>query len=205
MRAVNVKRGQITASLTIGSQVISVMNVRRTMDTAPVIVQDRTFVPLRFISEAFGAEVRWSASEFTAYITDSYITDEVPKDVYKVGDFVIEIEARDNVSTTADNTLNVRKESSLLILEGSTWEGVKAVLTLQILLTGRDVPKQREQVEATLRQKLSAGLADEIMNYQSSVQTRGDTLPNRLFEESYYKIDVSGSGRTITFRIYMNY
>ena len=29
------------------------------MDVAPVVINDRTLVPVRFISEALGAEVEW--------------------------------------------------------------------------------------------------------------------------------------------------
>jgi len=65
-----VERGQISASLTIGSNEIMVMGEVFPIDTAPIIIQSRTFVPLRFISEALGADVRWSSEDFTAYITD---------------------------------------------------------------------------------------------------------------------------------------
>ncbi len=34
-----------------------------TLDCAPLIKEGRTFVPLRFISEAFGAKVDWISSE----------------------------------------------------------------------------------------------------------------------------------------------
>ncbi|HRT37797.1 MAG TPA: copper amine oxidase N-terminal domain-containing protein, partial [Caldisericia bacterium] len=34
-----------------------------TLDAAPLIKEGRTFVPLRFISEAFGAKVDWFSSE----------------------------------------------------------------------------------------------------------------------------------------------
>jgi len=200
-RAVTVKRGQITATLTIGSKEIRVMNVPRTMDTAPVIVQERTFVPLRFISEAFGAEVRWSAAEFTAYINDAYITDEEPSDVYKVGDFLIKIEDGDMVSVTADNTLNVRKNSGLQMLEEST-ELYRAAFMLQILTAG-DLLKQRVQVETALRQNLSDGLVNEIMSYTSAVQSQFDILPHKIFEEADYMIRVIGGGGAITYRIYM--
>jgi len=40
-----------------------------TIDVAPRIINDRTLVPLRFISEAFGADVEWQAETRTAVIT----------------------------------------------------------------------------------------------------------------------------------------
>ncbi|MEG1538280.1 MAG: copper amine oxidase N-terminal domain-containing protein [Clostridiales bacterium] len=34
-----------------------------TMEVAPVVISDRTMVPLRFIAEAFGAEVGYSGNK----------------------------------------------------------------------------------------------------------------------------------------------
>jgi len=38
------------------------------MDSKPVIKNDRTFVPLRVIGEAFGYKVHWDASEYKVII-----------------------------------------------------------------------------------------------------------------------------------------
>jgi len=45
--------------MTIGSNEYFVNGVSKTMDTAPMIVDNRTFIPVRFVSEAFGYEVIW--------------------------------------------------------------------------------------------------------------------------------------------------
>ena len=34
-----------------------------TLDVPPTIKENRTFVPLRFIAEAFGSEVQWDPNE----------------------------------------------------------------------------------------------------------------------------------------------
>jgi len=49
----------ILITMTIGSKKAIVDNRILTLDSAPFIQQSRTFVPLRFIAEAFGAEVLW--------------------------------------------------------------------------------------------------------------------------------------------------
>ena len=41
------------------------------LDTAPVIVDSRTLVPLRAISEAYGLTVEWNDVERAVYITDN--------------------------------------------------------------------------------------------------------------------------------------
>lgn len=48
--------------LTVGSDVVTVDGKSTTIDAPPEIVSSRTFVPIRFIAETFGADVEWFAS-----------------------------------------------------------------------------------------------------------------------------------------------
>ena len=56
-------REKITIELKIGSSSALVSGKKITVDPPPYIKGGVTLVPLRFISEAFGAEVNWIASE----------------------------------------------------------------------------------------------------------------------------------------------
>lgn len=42
-----------------------------TMDTVPVIIDDRTYIPLRYMFEAFNKNVEWDGETSTVFITDS--------------------------------------------------------------------------------------------------------------------------------------
>lgn len=46
----------------------------KTLDVAPQIISDRTFVPLRVIAEVFGKNVDWDATNKTAIVGDGYVT-----------------------------------------------------------------------------------------------------------------------------------
>jgi hypothetical protein len=50
----------LTIRLTAGASTAMVGDEERTLDAPPVIINGVTFVPLRFISEAFGADVTWN-------------------------------------------------------------------------------------------------------------------------------------------------
>lgn len=50
------------ATMTIGSTIMLVENQRVAIDSAPIIRNDRTFVPYRALAEAFGADVTWNAA-----------------------------------------------------------------------------------------------------------------------------------------------
>ena len=60
---INLESKKISIVLQIGSKIAIVNGERITLDVAPKIVNGRTFVPLRFVAETFGAEVLWNGSE----------------------------------------------------------------------------------------------------------------------------------------------
>lgn len=66
----------VTADLiivtTIGNAFIYVNGMRIGMDVPSVIVDGRTLVPARFVSEAFGAVVEWNAGTRIVFITSAF-------------------------------------------------------------------------------------------------------------------------------------
>jgi len=54
--------------LTIGSETYTVNGAEKTADVAPLIVESRTFLPARYVAEAFGAAVVWDANTQTVQI-----------------------------------------------------------------------------------------------------------------------------------------
>lgn len=63
------ERGETRIALEIGSPTAWVNGEERVQDVAPLAYQNRTYVPLRFLSEAFGLDVQWNAEEKTAVLT----------------------------------------------------------------------------------------------------------------------------------------
>ena len=62
------KEGLTTINLQIGNHGVVLNNENRILDAAPLISQNRTMVPLRFIAEAFGANVSWAKDTKTVAI-----------------------------------------------------------------------------------------------------------------------------------------
>lgn len=58
---------------TINSNVMYINGAEKTMDIAPMIVDNRTLVPARFVAEAFDCDVVWDAEDMAVYITSPYI------------------------------------------------------------------------------------------------------------------------------------
>lgn len=86
---VQASKGSTTAKLTIDNQVAIVNGEYIQLDSPPVIINDRTLVPVRFIAETFGADVGWDQTTKTvsvildgsvpaSYIPTSLIVQVVP-------------------------------------------------------------------------------------------------------------------------------
>lgn len=57
-----------TIIMTIGQTVGYVNGEANSLDAAPIIRNDRTMLPIRFVAEAFGADVGWNGETSTAYV-----------------------------------------------------------------------------------------------------------------------------------------
>lgn len=55
--------------MTLGSTAYTLNGARKTLPVAPDVVEDRVMVPLRFVEEAFGADVSWDDATKTATVT----------------------------------------------------------------------------------------------------------------------------------------
>lgn len=70
-------KGQKTVVLQVESTSAVMNNKKITLDVAPKIINSRTMVPVRFISEALGAEVEWIDETKTVVITSSKYREEL--------------------------------------------------------------------------------------------------------------------------------
>ncbi|MBE7042480.1 MAG: hypothetical protein E7399_03185 [Ruminococcaceae bacterium] len=68
-KTVTAQKGDTTVSLVIGTKEITVNDTVKTLDVSPQIVQNRTMVPARAVSEAFGYEVGWDGGSQTVSVT----------------------------------------------------------------------------------------------------------------------------------------
>lgn len=67
--------------LAVGSKLMTVFGKNVTNDTAPIIKNNRTMLPARFVAEALGARVTWNAKERTVYISGVNIKTNEPLEI----------------------------------------------------------------------------------------------------------------------------
>jgi len=171
------------------------------MDTAPLIQESRTFVPLRFISEGLGAEVQWESATRTVRITDD------GKDKYRIGDFVLYFDENDKVgNNTTHGLLVIDKESGLTIGEGRLEnDGMQIRIQIKVDNPTTNITKQREVAEALLKQCISESLVSDIMAYAALKNDLVEKLDRKVFKEGQYEIDVGGGIGTLNIWIYIRY
>ena len=63
-------RGDVTVSLTIGSNILIINGDDIELDVPAQIVGGRTLVPVRAVAESFGADVKWEQNIRTVTITE---------------------------------------------------------------------------------------------------------------------------------------
>jgi len=198
-RTVTIDRGRINAKLTIGKKEITVLGVTKTMNTAAQVQNGRTLVPARFVAEAFGCEVEWNGATRIVKITDP------GKDVYRIGTFAIEIEESDRLSRNSVGGVVVVKKSGLSLAEGRSDGKPVLRITMPIYENAAvNVPEQRREVEAILKQCLSIKLADEVMAYVANIRTIEDELSAKKWVEGRYEVYTSGRLGVISIMVYIN-
>lgn len=82
-RTIELMKGEVMIRLQVGSQVVSIRNNdtdaedQRKIEGAPYTKKGRVYVPVRFFSEAFGADVKWDPNTRTVILRE--ITEAVEK------------------------------------------------------------------------------------------------------------------------------
>ena len=77
-RTASLSYGPDNIELTIDSTTAYLNGTAYTLDTTPVIINDRTMLPIRFIAESFGLEVGWDQSSQTVTVSNPTMTSPTP-------------------------------------------------------------------------------------------------------------------------------
>lgn len=146
----------------IGKTFSFVNNFKIEMDASPQIVNGRTFVPLRFVSENTGAEVNWDGYNKKVYITHSF-------NKYKLGEFSY---YRD-LSISVDRLLHV--DNSTITIQGRANQTDKL-----ILIEVYDAQRKRETGLINI-----SGQDGDFYLYESSINLSQSFTPKTIIIKSF--------------------
>lgn len=154
--------------LTIDSPIAYLNGIEQTLDTAPVVINDRTMLPIRFIAESFKFDVDWTQDTQTVTITkasqipDSAVEPSQPQTPTKTGSnsLVVYFSATGNTKTLAEK---------IAALSGSDiYEIVPEIPYTSADLNYNDSSSRatREQNDASARPAIS-GSVENIESYDT--------------------------------------
>ena len=162
-KKVTIVDGDKNATLTINSKQVKVNGENKTLDTAAVVKNERTYVPLRFVGEAFGAGVRWDNKVRIVYIDNG--KPALPQtEVIEMGCFTIPTHRMDYVVQTSsgwggDTEKGVHYNISDV---GTPKQDNSIIITHKHNVT---LAEMYDETEEYLRQVISPSKAKEIMDF----------------------------------------
>ncbi len=202
-RKVTMARGCTTVEMTIGKKEYTIFGLKKKLDTTPMLRNGRTTVPLRFVAEAFGAEVSWDAATHTVHLTDT------GEGSCTIGGFKIPLSEKDVPKGNAEGYLTIEKASGLTLSEGLFNDGHNPAMTVIIVTisvdkTGTNTAKQREEVRAMLKQRISEETVNQIMTHIASKKDEKGVIEQKNFKQDDIRVIATGYLGPIVLYLYLS-
>jgi hypothetical protein len=187
-RTVTIKKDAADISLKIDESKALVNGQEKLFDTKAVIKENRTFVPLRFVSETLGAEVNWDAK--TKIVDISIVLKPY---ISTIAGYSIETL---NIQTESDGGIRYKSPSGATINYNTLDSTHNVELTLDIDLTRPDLrplEKQYNAVYDVLKSKFGEKTSTDVLNYVKLKNNNMYNLEDKIFTaDNGQKIEIVG-------------
>jgi hypothetical protein len=162
--------------LYIGKKEYELDGKKLQMDTAAIIHEDRTFVPARYVAEAFGATVRWDSVIRTVYIDTNASTVPTPQ-------------------TTKDPVYGW-----IEVIKDETYVEYEIFITFT---SDIEVMKLRyDAAEKMFGEIYGENIAKEVFQYVRQKQTVADKVPYKKFKTGNKIITADAAGFSILVQVW---
>ena len=196
-KRVTIVDGDKEAILKINSKQIMVNGQVKELDTAAIVKGTRTYVPIRFVSEALGATVKYDNKVRIVYIDNGKAPLPEVK-VFEAGPFTIPITADCVVSNLGDSS-SIRTANQVDLYT------VKSRGTIILCVTQGtqvDYSIQCDEAEQILQQVVTPAEAKKIMDFARKKSSIRDQIGEKTFNTESYIFEVNGDDRTVNIRVY---
>ncbi len=175
LKTVTIIRGEDTITLTIGESRAFLNNVEKKFDTKALIKNDRSFVPLRFVSETLGAKVEWHPDTSTVEITNG-LEDRTENGTQNINGYIVPV-----------NT------GSGLVVEGRTVNGKSyPEISMMASTYDGDIDVMIKEMENILLSKFNKDIVERVMQYARQKTSEDCRLQRKDFESGDRIITVIG-------------
>ena len=170
-KTVTVTKGSDKIVLTIGANKALVNGKEVALDSPATIIKDRTYIPVRFVSEAFGYKVKYDANEGMPIVDIFNITEK------ELADKLLQIEKEENYKMIASMKSDLKDEEVVKTLK-DLYEGEELD---KILAAKADLDKNPELLKKY--QDLVKKEMDEMLGEDKEVTKEADKKENKEVKE----------------------
>ena len=173
--SVTVLYGENTVKLQIGNYNMSVNDVEKTYDVAPFFYEknDRTYIPVRAVSELLDKEIMWEEATSTVYVRDKANYAETVALLERMQNAGQETKIR----ATSDSIINYRITTDSGPIPGSDEDGVL-------------------RMKMSMSQQVTADLEKNVYNVKQSSNINNIPMNTEVYfynNRAFVKIDTPGS------------
>ncbi|TYQ16043.1 UNVERIFIED_CONTAM: copper amine oxidase-like protein [Acetivibrio alkalicellulosi] len=154
-RTVSIVHTNKRIEIAIGKKEFTIDGIKNEMDTEALIKGDRTFVPIRFISEGLGAKVTWDDDVRTVYI-----------------------ETRDDESFRQGPSDYPLPEDSKVIVANVPGSSVVET-SITLMFTEDGYAEQVEDLGYALESKFGKDISEQVVNHVKGKKSRWDEIPEK--------------------------
>jgi hypothetical protein len=163
-KTVTISQGDKEIKIVIGKKDYTINGEKNLMDTEALLKEDRTFVPIRFVSEGLGARVEWDAAVRTVYI-DTREKGDIKDDTPKDGSIIEE-----------DGYL-VPNDTNIIIAKARDSKVVETYISINFMRPNFE--KQIEDLVFALENKFGKDIANEVRKHVEQKKSRWHELPEK--------------------------
>jgi hypothetical protein len=163
-KTVTISQGDKEIKIVIGKKDYTINGEKNLMDTEALLKEDRTFVPIRFVSEGLGARVEWDSAVRTVYI-DTREKGDIKDDTPKDGSIIEE-----------DGYL-VPNDTNIIIAKARDSKVVETYISINFMRPNFE--KQIEDLVFALENKFGKDIANEVRKHVEQKKSRWHELPEK--------------------------
>jgi len=184
-------KGTATLQMTIGKAQIISNGQAKTIDVAPALKSDRTFLPARFVAEGLGYQVEWD--EITQTVV-CWPAGQTKPDVSAAVGYITQMQQPEQEEIYTLNEYQIPTETKLNVEKKYLNPANQCELQFNIDLTKGNLESQWNDAAAILSQKIDSQVVDEIMAYVKQKTDWKQGLGFKAWESNEKKVGISSMG-----------
>jgi len=200
-QTITIKEENKVVTLVIDKKEININGKAKQLDTNATLRAGRTYVPIRFISEALGAGVTWDGEAGIVYINNG--KEPIPQtEMFRAGPFSVSSEGVKHLRVNVQEW-SLYTEGDLGINGNTVIDATRCIITIHLRPYSNE---QCDEATSILKQAISEDGVNEIMNFVKMKTGDGITIGNKNFYDGQYRIrpDDALSSSGVHIRVHYN-